>query len=156
MQLFGITEWHTAVKIATSRQFLLPSSAASTTDGAAVTDTRGGRRRPRRRSTAPSHGPPRPRAPQRSVEAEGRRQAAGPAPDVARQNRQETGSESFCDDQRGEPQTRGRTHLSDGSGLLYYTIRNGGDELLPRNPSEVDESLGEGLRRAACAELNRF
>ena len=92
------------------------------TDPAAIKGVRGGARPP----------------PPRSVEAEGRRHAAGPAPGVARQNRQGRGSESFRGEWRGEPRTRSITHLSDGSGVLYYTIRVGGDELFPREPSEVD------------------
>ena len=51
--------------------------------------------------------------------------------------------ESVCDGWHVKLQTRGTTHLSDGSGLLYYTIRSDGDELLPREPSEVDRSSGE-------------
>ena len=51
--------------------------------------------------------------------------------------------ESVCDGWHVKLQTRGTTHLSDGSGLLYYTIRLDGDELLPQEPSEVDESSGE-------------
>ena len=57
---------------------------------------------------------------------------------MARHNRQGRGSKLFRDERRGEPQTRGITHLSDGSGATFYTIRIGGDELLPREPSEVD------------------
>ena len=56
-----------------------------------------------------------------------------------------TGSELLRYERRGKSQTRGSTHLSDGSGVLYYTIRNGGDELLPQEPSEMDESLRERL-----------
>ena len=77
-------------------------------------------------------------SPPQSVEAEGRWQAAGPAPGVARQNRQGHGSELFRDERRGKPRTRGITHLSNGSGVLYYTIWIGRDKLLPREPSEVD------------------
>ena len=95
---------------------------AATTDHVAIKGVHGGAQPP----------------PLRSVEAKGRRQAAGPAPGVARQNRQGHGSELFFDERRSEPRTRGITHLSDGSGVLYYTIRIGGDELLPREPSEVD------------------
>ena len=57
---------------------------------------------------------------------------------MASQNRQGRGSETFRDERRGEPQTHGITHLSDGSGVLYYTIRSDGDELLQRESSEVD------------------
>ena len=89
----------------------------ATTDAVAIKGVRGGARPP----------------PPQSVEAERRRHATGPAPDVARQNRQERGSE-----RRGKPRTRGSTHLSDGPGVTLYTIRIGGDELLPREPSEVD------------------
>ena len=88
--------------------------------------------------------------PPRSVEAEGRRQEVRPASGVARQNRQGPNSKLFCDERRDEPQIRGSTHLSDGSGVLYYTIRIGGDELLPQEPSEVNAGLGEGLRRCLC------
>ena len=60
------------------------------------------------------HGGVRP-PPPRSVEAEGRRDAAGPARGVARQNRRGHGSELFRGERRGEPQTRDITHLSDVS-----------------------------------------
>ena len=54
----------------------------------------------------------------------------------------------FLDERRGEPRTRGSARLSDGSGVRYYTLRIGGDELLPREPSEAEEGSGEGLRAA--------
>ena len=85
------------------------------TDPAAIKGVRGGARLP----------PPQP------VKAEGRRQAAGPAPGVARQNRQGRGNKIFRGEWHGKPRNR-----SDG------------DDLVPREPSEVEERSGEGLSSA--------
>ena len=76
----------------------------------------------------------------RSVEAEGRRQGAELAPSMAWRDRPRPGSELLCDERRGELQTHGSTHLSNGSGLLYCIISADGDGLLPREPSEVDDA----------------
>ena len=72
---------------------------AATTDPAAIEGVRGGVRPP----------------PPRTVEAEGRRHAGGPAHGVARQNRRGRSSDSFRGERREEPQTRDIPHLSDVS-----------------------------------------
>ena len=98
----------------------------ATTDATAIKGVRGGAR------------PPTPR----SVEAERRRQEAQPALSMAWSEPVMTGSELFCDNQR-ITRTRGSTHLSNGSEMLYCVIMSDGDKLLPREPLEVDKSSEE-------------
>ena len=80
-----------------------------------------------------------------TVKAMGLRQAAGPGPAVAWCNRPELKSKLICDAWLGKSDTRGITHLSDGSGWLYCTIRSIGDGPLPQEPSKVDENSREQL-----------
>ena len=70
--------------------------------------------------------------PPRSVEAGGRRPAAGSGPGVACRHRPGPGSEGMCDARRGDSAARGASYLVGGCRWRARTIGSYGSELLRR------------------------